>query len=245
MPKKTRRKPPVISIIVPAYNEEKHISLCLRSILRQKTTTPYEVIVVDNNSTDTTARIARMLGVRVVVEKRQGRAFARQTGADNAHGSILAFTEADCIVKPTWISYIARYFTTHPKIAGLAGNYTFIKSTPFLTLIGPVTVDLSSPLYKLFTGNHVFRAANFAIRTSVFRTIKGFNKDAVPYDDVELGMRAGKHGAIHYKRNFTVATSDRRFRGRLHKFAWEFLTSYPRIFLFKQKGHDDLYDVVR
>jgi hypothetical protein len=80
---------------------------------------------------------------------------------------------------------------------------------------------------------------------SIFKKIGGFNNKAVPFDDVELGMRAGRYGPIHYLSDFYVRTNDRRFRGRLLNYFWEFFTSYIRIFLFKQKGNDDYYELIR
>ena len=69
MPKKQK---PVISVIVPAYNEEKFLPQCLEALKNQSFNLPYEIIVVDNNSTDLTGEIARNAGVKVVLEKRKG-----------------------------------------------------------------------------------------------------------------------------------------------------------------------------
>lgn len=238
-------KKPLVSIIVPAYNEEKNIGACVRSLIKQQTSASYEVIVVDNNSTDRTGQIAASLGARVVIQKRQGRAYARQKGADRARGNILAYTEADCVAPIDWIENMVRFLTDHPQFIGIAGGYTFTESTPFLRVIGPKTVTFSSFLYRWFTGNNTLRATNFAIRKATLQRVKGFNPRAVPFDDLDLGFRAGKLGPIHHDPHLRVATSDRRVRGRLLVFCKEFCLSFTKIFILKQRGHDNLYAVVR
>ena len=99
-----------ISIIIPAYNEERYVGRCLESIAAQKLQ-PYEVIVVDNNSTDgTVAAAQRYPFVRVMREKRQGRSFAQATGFDTAQGDVVARIDADAVLPPDWTERIARHF---------------------------------------------------------------------------------------------------------------------------------------
>ncbi len=99
-----------ISIIIPAYNEERYIARCLDSVAAQ-VYEPYEVIVVDNGSTDKTAAIARQYPfVNVVSEPRRGRAFAQTTGFDTATGDIVARIDVDAIMPTDWTARIADYF---------------------------------------------------------------------------------------------------------------------------------------
>ena len=83
------------SIIVPAYNEAAYLGRALDSLLHQDYNGRYEVIVVDNNSTDGTAAIAAQYGVPVVTEPQQGVCAARQRGVDCATGEIIISTDAD------------------------------------------------------------------------------------------------------------------------------------------------------
>jgi glycosyltransferase involved in cell wall biosynthesis len=90
-----------ISIIVPAYNEQRLIKDCLDSLLHQSVDPEaYEVIVIviDNNSTDLTAKIAKSNGVRVERETKKGYVHAIRKGVEVSQGEIIAFTEADCRV---------------------------------------------------------------------------------------------------------------------------------------------------
>ncbi len=99
-----------ISIIIPAYNEERYLAACLDSIAAQALT-PFEVIVVDNNSQDKTAEIAQQYSfVKLLHETRQGRVFAQSAGFDAASGSVLARIDADAILPPDWTGRIINYF---------------------------------------------------------------------------------------------------------------------------------------
>ncbi|MHB1711171.1 MAG: glycosyltransferase family A protein, partial [Acidimicrobiales bacterium] len=73
-------------MVIPAYNEAGYLAGTLASLVRQDFTGVYEVIVVDNNSTDDTARIAESYGARVVREPRPGVCYARQAGPENRRG---------------------------------------------------------------------------------------------------------------------------------------------------------------
>jgi len=87
-------QPLPISVVIPAWNEEREIERCLEGLFRQ-THTAFEVIVVDNGSTDATASLAEEWGVRVIEQSQHGIACARQTGFDAARGAIIASTDAD------------------------------------------------------------------------------------------------------------------------------------------------------
>lgn len=102
-----------VSFIIPAYNAEATIKLCLESILTQ--TFPrdlYEVIVVNNNSNDKTSEIVSTFPeVLTLNEKQQGRSYARNCGAKAARGEFLAFVDADVILHPQWLKSILKDFS--------------------------------------------------------------------------------------------------------------------------------------
>jgi len=97
-----------ISVVIPAFNEEDNIEACLRSLHQQ--TLPqeqFEIILVDNGSTDKTAALARnfetSLPLHILSLQRTGISEARNTGAATAKGEILVFLDADCMPKPNWL----------------------------------------------------------------------------------------------------------------------------------------------
>jgi glycosyltransferase involved in cell wall biosynthesis len=81
---------PIISVIVPAYNEEKCLPKCLEALKKQTFQKPFEVIVVDNCSTDKTTEIAGAFNVRIVSENRKGQVFAKNSGVHAAQAPIVA-----------------------------------------------------------------------------------------------------------------------------------------------------------
>ena len=91
--------------MVPAYNAESTISECIESLLEQDfPEDDFEVIVVDNNSTDRTAEIAKKYPVRYVLEKNKGASAARNAGIDAAVGSLIALIDSDCIARRNWLT---------------------------------------------------------------------------------------------------------------------------------------------
>jgi glycosyltransferase involved in cell wall biosynthesis len=102
---------PTVSLVIPAYNEESHLAGCLEAIALQ-TVQPLEVIVVDNNSTDQTAAIAKRYPfVTLVHEPEQGVVYARNKGFSLARGDIIGRTDADGQLAPDWIARVQSIFT--------------------------------------------------------------------------------------------------------------------------------------
>lgn len=112
---------PRISLVLPAYNEAEHLRACLDAIAAQ-TVRPYEVIVVDNNSTDNTAKIAREYPwVRLLSERRQGVVFARNRGFNAARGDIIGRIDVDTHIRPDWIASVQNIFSQDNEIAAVSG----------------------------------------------------------------------------------------------------------------------------
>jgi glycosyltransferase involved in cell wall biosynthesis len=97
------------TIIVCAYNEEQLLPGCLHSLLQQSLK-PHEIIVINNASTDRTAAVASMPGVRVVDEPRKGLVIARETGRSVSTGDVLVYVDADCRAPRDWLRRVAREF---------------------------------------------------------------------------------------------------------------------------------------
>src|ERR1035437_5422259 len=115
-----------ISVVVPVFNEETFLPGCLQSLRRQKYQGEIEIIVVDNGSTDNSAKIAHDFGVKVVSCPEKGVAFARQAGADAAAGDIIVQADGDTTYPVDWLSRIGECFETHPNSAALAGAFIYM-----------------------------------------------------------------------------------------------------------------------
>lgn len=113
---------PVISVVVPAYNAETTIGSCLAALHDQMFDQPFEVIVVDDGSTDRTAEVARAAGATVMVTLRARPAGARNTGIRAAHGAIICCTDADCAPHTDWLRELIAPFDD-PTVAACKGSY--------------------------------------------------------------------------------------------------------------------------
>src|ERR1039458_7310845 len=120
----------MISVVVPAFNEEKLIGACLVSLKNQDYKGNYEIVVVDNASRDNTARVARELGARVIFCAQKGVSYARQAGADAAEGEIVVQADADTLYPAWWLTRIQKQFDSHPKAVAVAGTFIY-KSPPW------------------------------------------------------------------------------------------------------------------
>jgi glycosyltransferase involved in cell wall biosynthesis len=114
-----------VSIVIPVYNEEGSLGACLEAIAAQ-TVRPYEVIIVDNNSSDKSVAIARSFpSVRIIEERRQGVVHARNAGFDAAKGDIIGRIDADTLVAATWVKRLKETFadTRVAAVTGPVGYY--------------------------------------------------------------------------------------------------------------------------
>jgi glycosyltransferase involved in cell wall biosynthesis len=118
-----------ISIVIPAYNEQYHLGLCLEAIKHQ-TVKPYQVIVVDNNSTDMSVEIAKSYRfVKLIHATKQGIVFARNAGFDAAKGSVIARIDADTILPNDWVEHLQKIFA-NKNIDAVTGS-VFYYDSPF------------------------------------------------------------------------------------------------------------------
>lgn len=114
----------MVSIVIPAYNAERTMGDCLKALSEQDFKGDYEVIVVDDGSTDSTPDIASgFQNVRLIRQENAGPAAARNNGAKEAKGDIILFTDSDCVPEGDWMSQMMRSFEGDPGISGVKGRY--------------------------------------------------------------------------------------------------------------------------
>ena len=112
----------MISVIIPMYNGESTIEKCLKALKQQSFNGKFEVIVVDDGSTDNGANLAEKLGVKVIRQKNKGPASARNNGAKIATGDIIVFTDSDCVPSESWLAEMAEPLKDK-GITGVQGAY--------------------------------------------------------------------------------------------------------------------------
>jgi glycosyltransferase involved in cell wall biosynthesis len=227
-----------LSVIVPTRNEEKRLPNLLKSLSNQSFTN-YEIIVVDNNSTDKTILIAKNFAADVIrvkdAIKKGGIAYLRNLGGYFAKGDILVFTEADVIAPQNWLMNIFREFSKDCDVIAVAGP-----GVPYdAPLIGFVEYgyynfirSVSSRLLKIFSTS----GYNISVRSDIFKSTQGF--DTAPINDDGLfGKKIRKFGKVKFSWQTFVFISARRMKN-------EGFVGFNRHYLFMLENFFPLQDTL-
>ena len=179
----------VISIIVPAKNEENYIHHCLKSIKEIDVPDDWssEIIVIDNMSSDRTASIAKSFGVRVLSYESKKIGDIRAFGASRARGQVLAYVDADCSVKPSWIN--AALGVLEDNSVGAVGGYLDLPRSASCIERG-----WAVPFTKDERENVELVGASIIIRREVYDLVKGFNKNLSTGEDSEISRKIIESG---------------------------------------------------
>ncbi|MCX6730964.1 MAG: glycosyltransferase family 2 protein [Candidatus Roizmanbacteria bacterium] len=222
-----------ISLVIPAYNEEKYIAGCLDSIQTQKIQ-PDEVIVVNNNSTDKTLSIVEKYPfVRVVNETTQGMIAARNAGFNVAQHDLIARCDADTKLPPNSISRVHRNFARY-HIDALTGPIMFYDAPIKSSLIARAYLDMMKPIHR---GGETLVGPNMIITKEIWEKVK--NKvclnDKLVHEDIDLAYHIQEVGGRIKRDNIMiVGTSSRRMR----KNPYSFFSEYPQRFMKTLLYHD-------
>lgn len=175
-----------ISIVVPAFNEERlladslaHITAAAEAFLQRGW--QYDVIVCDNNSTDRTAEIAREAGARVVFEPFNQIARARNSGAAAATGEWLLFVDADSRPSAALLGDVAEAIASGRYVAG--SSTIQLDETHVLAALFVLVWNWSSRTERLLAGSFIF------VQTAAFRTLGGFSTALFAAEELELSKR--------------------------------------------------------
>jgi glycosyltransferase involved in cell wall biosynthesis len=176
-------KNPLVSVIIPALNEEALIGACLTSLLQQSLDRKFfEIIVVDNNSEDKTASIAKKYDVTVIKEKIRSVVAARQAGVNVAKGKIIVSGDADTIYPPNWLKNIKIDFDKNPKLIAVVGWIYYSNANPFFEMLIGFGQETNLFFWKHTKKFSSVYAANFSFKKKSLESIGGY----LPYL-VELG----------------------------------------------------------
>jgi len=193
-----------ISIIIPAYNEEKYIGETLKSIKNQDFE-DYEIIVADCFSNDNTVKIAEKYADKIVFSKIRSAASARNTGAKYAKGKYLIFLDADTVLCDGYLKKVYDIFK-QDKYVGFCSSFKFSnRSLKYKIIESGVNFYF---FLSYLCGRTIIPGFAFCIPKSVFEKVGGFENTFL--EDVDLFKKLNKLGKTKYFTNFYAITSSRR-----------------------------------
>jgi glycosyltransferase involved in cell wall biosynthesis len=203
-----------LSVVVPAFDEEAYLPATLASLARQQVPGGFEVVVVDNASTDATAEIAARYGARVVREETPGVCAARQRGTEEARGAIVVSTDADTVHPAGWLARLAERFDADDVVA-VAGPCRYLDPPWWARVFPPGWFAVIGAVHAL-TGRVLYlTATNVAFRRDGF---PGYDTRLTQGgDEVDLLRRLRRRGRVVWDGGNPVLTSSRRMdQGLLH-----------------------------
>ena len=201
---------PEVSVIIPAYNEEKYLPRCLESLRKQEfNMNKVEIIIVDNNSTDDTAKVAKKYRVRLLRESRKGIGFARDAGFKAANAEIIATTDADTILPKNWIKIISEEFKKDKECVCIFGPSYYHDASRIMKRVSKM-LSLVGRLIMGLLGEPILPGYNYACRKSAFLKTGGFNTDLNVCVDLDMGFKLKKIGKIKFVKNMWAFPSARR-----------------------------------
>lgn len=229
-----------VSVVIAAYNEEKYIATVLNA-LKQQTLKDFELIVVDNNSSDNTSGIAKSLGAKVFLEKSQGYVFAVRRGLLEAKGDILAVTDSDTSPESDWLEKIVEAFQDE-KVVAVTGSVRYKDAG----LLGNL---LTYPFYSLFLwvnfllGKPHLTGTSLAMRRDAYKKAGGLDTRYRISADVEIGLRLKDLGKVLFIPSLSVVASSRRWSSQRSHNLLKYTKAYFGTVWFNRPPLEDLKPV--
>lgn len=234
-------KYPYISIVVPVLNRERTIGRCIQSLLEIDYPS-YEIIVVDNGSTDKTYEILSNFPIKLVREEKKGPYAARNKGIDLSKGELVLFTDSDCLANKDLLKKLLENLRDE-NIVGVGGQLqTYEPATlteQFEDLAGILVIDLPKGIVRKkknkFLSGAIY-ASNVLFRKKALVEINGFDPDFMSGGDFDLCWRLQRAGHKLYFDPQAIVKHIHRanLRGLIKQF-FKYAVEQPRL-LKKQPG---------
>jgi glycosyltransferase involved in cell wall biosynthesis len=210
----------LISIVIPAYNEEQLIGSCLRSVLKE--TCRYgaeaEVLVVNNASTDRTREVAcRYPGVRIIDEPCKGLSRARHRGYLESRGELVVNVDADCVMPRGYLARVERSFAADSRLTLLTGPFLY-RDLPQISQVVTIIFYLFQAVpniigQRILKLGAVAQGGNFTARRSALQKVGGYDTSLTFYgEDTDIAIRLSRVGLVRFSFRIIMKTSGRRLR---------------------------------
>lgn len=185
----------IISIIIPCYNSENTLDDCLKAVYSSSYKN-FEVILIDDGSTDSSISIAKNYPVKIIrLKQRSGPARVRNVGVEHAKGEIIVFIDSDVIIEQESLNKIVDDFRKNDYIVAVNGLYS---KTPANKGLFPSYLALQKYYNFSRSGKYFSHLATAfcAIKKNIFVKHKGFNPKNKEMEDYELGFRITRRDKI-------------------------------------------------
>lgn len=194
---------PFVSVLIPAHNEENFIAKCIASVFATGWPADrLEILVIDHQSTDATAAVARAAGARVISAERDKKiGGVRNVGLSAAQGEFVAFVDADCTVPRTWLSSAIDILRSDARVGAVGGGPALApKDGTWVQRCLAPTRRRSGIVQEAIT----LPSCSLAARTEFLRDLGNFSETVLSGEDDDMSNRIRKQGLI------LIATSDCR-----------------------------------
>lgn len=216
---------PKVSVLIPAFNEEKYIHHTLSALLVQDYP-DYEIIVADNASSDRTAFVIQQfiyrqpvtgVQIKMVYEGHRGTNFARESARQQATGSIIAQMDADCIPAANWLRKGVTALTKSRQRVAVTGPYDYFDGGNRMRFFSLASQKLIYPfisdMVQLSGRGAILIGGNAFIRAEILKKAGGYNTEFTFYgDDVALGNQLARFGHVAYIPSLVQQSSSRRYQ---------------------------------
>lgn len=216
---------PRVSVLIPAYNEEKYIHQTLAALVTQDYP-DYEIIVTDNASSDRTAFVIQTfineqpitgVQIKLVHESRKGTNYARESARQQASGLIIAQMDADCLPAPNWLRKGVKALIKNPQRVAVTGPYDYFDGSSgmrFFSLLSQrVFYSFISDMVQFSGRGAILIGGNAFIRAAILEKAGGYNTAFTFYgDDIELGKQLARLGHVAYIPGLVQQSSSRRYK---------------------------------
>lgn len=195
---------PTVSIVIPAYNAEQFVGEAINAVLSQ-TYADYEVVVVDDGSTDETRAIVKTFGesVRYYYQPNGGSASARNLGVEKSRGDYIAFLDADDLWESEKLEIQLDFLRNNPEIALVCSAYHYFgKKSKTSHLLS--SKDAQGFLFRRLFLESFIRTSSVILKKSAFLEVGGFNEVYRLGQDYDLWLRIAKKYPIAYLGRFLV-----------------------------------------
>lgn len=201
---------PLISVVIPALNEEKYITNCLASFAKQ-TYKDFEIIVSDGGSIDKTISIAKQFGAKTVAKSQTTVTEARQNGMEAASGEIIVGADADTSYPPDHLERIVADFKLDKKIVAVGGGGIFEKK-PWWGYWGwKIAYFIIGKMYQLFGTVFYIPAFNLSFNKALFTNAGGYDISLdFGGDELDVLTKLKRSGKVFFDISLSAYPSSRR-----------------------------------